>query len=1399
MSDTNTAGKIAIIGMACRFAGVETTEGFWDVVLNGRETLHRLSDEALRAAGVPDKDIQDPRYVKVSGSLLDADRFDPAFFNMTPREANYMDPQQRVFLECCQEAFEDAGYIPSEVGATVGVFGGSAVSTYLLHQVLGSPDKPGLNRQLHEFAHGNDKDFLTANVAYRLDLQGPCMSINAACSTGLLSVVQACKALLSYDCDYALAGAVRIELPAHIGYLYQEGGILSPTGRCHPFDSRAAGTIFTDGAGAFLLKRLEDAQADGDHIHAIVSGFAVNNDGAGKAGFSAPSESGQARLLHEALGFAGVDCREIGYLEAHGTGTAIGDPIEFRALQQAFPAADGRPYCALGSVKANVGHLNSAAGVAGLIKAVKVLQHRVIPPQINFEQPNAEIDLAGSAFYIPTSAREWPRDGAVGMAGVSCFGMGGTNVHVVLEEPPVRERARPAGGPALLVLSARSEAALERQRTRLLAHLQANPELALDEVAYTLQEGREQYAWRAALACASLQDAAAWTAPLRAQPARATGAMFLLPDSQVGHAAMGHGLYRALPAFRAAVDRCLTVLDRDPAGLPVRQLFQQGSHDGLAPAGAKASLFTLQYAMCDMWASLGVAPSALAGYGVGEFVAACITGVMSLEDSLTLVRLRATARAEGVATPQAHGEALVAALRRVRLAAPSMPLLSAATGTWIGHDQATDTDYWAQRVLAPVAPVQGLDIFLRSRPDHVPVEIGPGSALSDMARQHGAPFEVVSTLGDGGEDNPLMSLLDAVGRVWQSGLSVNWRPLRDGRPLHRVPLPTYSFDRQRCWVDSAPQSPLLAAPASVMLPTEEWTSVPSWQHTHLPLDMPASAPRNILLFCLDADGGLAHSLRERGHRVKVVRPGQAFSEEGGEYRVRPHERGDFERLAHGLRGTGWQPGQVIHAWTGSDANDCAPGDEALDLGLIGLMHIAQIMTPRLAGGIGDLRIVTERAVDIDGNGNVDPVHAMLTGAVRVLSNELAGVSCQCIDSDFRTMAGTGAALLRELDTPVSHPLIVLRHGRRWREFDESVRLATHAPQSTLLPHAGTYMITGGLGGLGAELAKWLARRGKVRLVLLGRSAPADDKLVQELNGRGAEVMVLSVDVTQRDALEKAVLAAEARFGRLHGVFHLAGRASSGTIATKSRATALETMSPKVRGTHNLAAVLASRQPGFVMLFSSIAALTGAAGQFEYAAANAFLDAFAQRMDDPTGCRWSSINWDTWRDAGMAVNIRLPAYLASQRERELAQAVGSAEGFRILEGIFNGGFPVRLAVSTRPLGARRSATRTLEDLDMPDRWQAQDHSGHDAKARIAAIWSHYLGHDHIGDDDDFFELGGDSLIATRVVGAINEAFAVGATVTDLLEIGRLAEFAEFIVVLSGKSSLENSDGLECQLW
>ncbi len=643
--------EIAIIGLTGRFPGAKNVDEFWHNLQNGIESISNFSDEELLQAGVDAALLSNPNYVKRNAVIEDAELFDADFFGFNPRDAEITDPQHRIFLECAWEALEKAGYNSEIYNGSIGVFAGSNLSGYLLNIYFNQNIRNSVDER--QIAIAGDKDYLATRTSYKLNLTGPSYTVQTACSTSLVAVHLACQSLLNGECDMALAGGVSISASRKAGYLYQEGSINSPDGHCRAFDAKARGTVGGEGAGIVVLKRLEDALNDGDFIHAVIKGSAINNDGSNKVSYTAPRIEGQAKVIKTAQLVAELEAETITYIEAHGTGTSLGDPIEIAALTQAFQSSTkNKNFCAIGSLKTNIGHLDAAAGVAGLIKTVLALKHKQIPPSLHFEEPNPQIDFANSPFYVNNKLSEWKVDKHPRRSGVSSFGIGGTNAHVILEEAPVFTTKESVSRPwQLLVISAKTQTALESATTNLANYLVQHPDSNLADIAYTLQVGRRNFNHRRALLCQDISDAIKiLTAPNQERVLnnysedRKHSIVFMFPGQGAQYVNMGRELYEAEPIFREQIDDCCELL-KPHLKLDLKDILHpstiEATEEQLKQTSlAQVALFVIEYALAKLWMAWGIHPQAMIGHSIGEYVAACISGVFSLEEALTLVVIR---------------------------------------------------------------------------------------------------------------------------------------------------------------------------------------------------------------------------------------------------------------------------------------------------------------------------------------------------------------------------------------------------------------------------------------------------------------------------------------------------------------------------------------------------------------------------------------------------------------------------------------------------------------------------------------------------------------------------------------------------------------------------------------
>ncbi|GIV97574.1 MAG: polyketide synthase [Herpetosiphonaceae bacterium] len=1488
LDTTNYANSVAIIGIACRFPGANNAEQFWQNLRDGVESISFFSDEELLAAGVDPALLKHPNYVKARGIIDHHDSFDAAFFGYSPREAEILDPQQRVLLELAWQALESAGYDPSAYQGMIGVYAGVGVNTYIMSNIIPNRDIGSSIGDL-QLVLGNDKDYVTTRISYRLNLEGPSVNVQSACSTSLVAVHLACQSLLSNECDLALAGGATVRTPQIAGYLYEPGGIMSPDGHCRAFSANAQGTVNGNGAGMVVLKRMEDALADGDTILAVIRGSAVNNDGGLKVGFTAPSIRGQARVIAEALAMAEVDPATITYVETHGTGTPMGDPIEVAALTKAFRAeTTGKGYCAIGSVKTNVGHLDAAAGVAGLIKTVLALQHKAIPPSLHFTAPNPEIDFANSPFYVNAQLRDWPSNGGPRRAGVSSFGIGGTNAHAIVEEPPAPAPTSPARPWKLLVLSARTPAALEARTKDLIEHLTAHPELDIADVCYTLQVGRKAFAQRKVVLCRDREDALA--ALESADPERIAGGVaeqtnrpviFMFPGQGSQHVGMAQELYASEPTFRKHIDQCATLL-KPHLGLDLRELFypsperwEQAAQQLNQTWITQPALFSIEYALARLWMSWGVKPEAMIGHSLGEYVAACLAGVFSLEDALALVAARGRLMRDlpggamlAVPLPRAEVERLLndelalaahngprncvvsgpvsaiealqrelegrevavrrlrtshafhspmmdpileafaEELRRVALKEPKLPFVSNVTGTWISAAEATSPDYWVRHLRQTVLMDEGLRTVLQ-QPGAVLLEVGPGRAMLTFARQNAAcqPDQIVvaslpPAAPDAGELQPdAPFLLRTLGRLWLAGVPINWPKFSSHEQRRRVPLPTYPFERQRYWLDAQPQAQSKRQPVAGKKPDlTDWFYVPVWKQVVRRSSSTQSHAQDQRWLIFAGEKPFSRQLVQRlavtDRQIAVISPGAGFAALGDDrWTINPNSRADYEALFAALRSRGFAPDMILYLWSLESGGANGPTLETVERAqrycLHGLLFLAQALAAQPGGEPPRITIITANAQAVTGDDLHAPEQALALGPATVIPQELQQLHCRVIDiaapeMDERRKEQLIDLLLEECAAE-GPALVALRGTQRWQQIYEPVRL--EGDGALPLRQGGAYLITGGLGGMGLELALYLARHFQARLALVGRSAfpareewerwrnehLADDPVSRTIDrllqceAAGAEVLVLQADVSNAGQMAAALRAARERFGPLNGVIHAAGVGGGGIIQFQDPAKMTPVLAPKVQGTLVLADLLRDEPLDVLVLCSSVRSVIGGPGRIDYCAANVFLDSFARYQATSGGLPVISINWDTWQSVGMSVEAARRMNI--DPSVDLADGMTPAEGVEVFQRSLSCGLP-QVIVATQDLELLIEREKSAAAALLGDRLNLfqQPKTLHPRPALatpyvaptteteriLAAIWQELLGIEEVGIHDNFFELGGDSVVSIQLIARASRA-------------------------------------------
>lgn len=1508
---------VAIVGLNGRFPGAANLEQFWQNLRAGIESIDVLDKETLDALGVPQHLRENPNFVNAEPRLANIDQFAASFFGYAPNQAKLLSPEQRLFLEVAWHALEHAGYSSEQYDGDIGVFAGMGMSTYLLFNLLNHPDIDPTDDSFAVML-GNDKDFLATRTSYHLDLKGPSFDVQTGCSTSLVATHLACESLLNGECDLALAGGVSVEMPQRAGYVYQASGIASPDGHCRPFDAQGQGTVFGSGVGVVVLKRLSDALADGDTIHAVIKGTAVNNDGALKLGYTAPSINGQADVIARAQAAANVSPDTIQYIEAHGTATELGDPIELAALQKVFQTKQDRKTY-IGSVKSNIGHLDSAAGVAGLIKTILGLQHKEIPPTCHFQTPNPKLNLEETQFAINNTLVPWQNGNGPRRAGVSSFGIGGTNAHVILEEAPQPSASDPAQEWQVLHLSAKTETAVNQLAHNLADHLEANPDVNLADVAYTLHRGRRTFNHRRAYVCKDVADAIhvlRGNDPerilQRVQPEQSRPVVFMFSGQGSQYVQMGRAFYENEPLVKQIVDDCAAIL-QPHLNLDLRDLLypapeqEEWATEQLRnTAVTQPALFTVEYALAQLWQSWGIQPTAMIGHSIGEYVAATLAGVFTLEDALHTVAQRGTLMQalpqggmlavsrpateietflpddlaigvinspkscvisgadEAIAqfstqleavniehrrlhTSHAFHSAMMDAalpafidhLATITLNAPTQPLISNVTGDWMSAEQATDPNYWAAQLRQTVQFAAGIET-LRSLDGAIFLEVGPGNALTTVVKQQigreSTQMSYASLRHPRQAEADRIRPLTTIGQLWLADAPLHWASYYQHQNRTRFPLPLYPFERQRYWVDPPQNNQPRHLSARKKAVVKDWFYLPNWQPS-----MPPTLTQSYLIdkkssWLIFADGAglgtrIEGFLRTHDQDVIVVREGEQFVHlDSSAYVINPFHTADYDALCQALHKENKWPDHILHLWNLT----AVPTTISTKIGLAfySPLYLTQALDKIRTEQTTQFHFVANHLYAITENETVRAEKRLLCGPTKVIPQEFDWIKTQLLDVQLPALNSwlwgeLTQLLLAEFGVDLAqttNQTIAYRGRRRWAlEYTPTPLKADDVTIPRLRPYATT-LITGGLGGLALATAHMLAQQSRAQLVLLHHSPfpartewsawldnnDASDRTTQRIQqlltieALGSKVHLLQADVTDLTSLQTAVSTVENQVGEIQAVIHTAGIAGGGLIQLKTDESAQAVLSPKVTGTRHLETIFADRHLDYMLLFSSLTALSGGIGQLDYCAANAFLDGFAYESEGKRPYPVISVNWADWAEVGMAVNTDAPAIIQQWRQQQRNHAILPDEGKEALRRILHHS-PTQMLISPRYLPAvladsdQLTLTYVIEHLTKVN--APSKNNGHTTdyaaprnkiEQQIVNIWQETLDIEQVGIYDNFFEIGGNSLVGIKLINRINETFQTHVSAVSLYEQPSVNKLTELIVQTQAGNGEEKSD-------
>ncbi len=1512
---------IAIIGMGCRFpGGANDPESFWQILHNGIDTMKEVPSSRwdIDAYYDPNPETLGKMYARQGGFLeVDVDQFDAEFFGLAPREVVTMDPQQRLLLEVSWEALENAGVASNKLaGSQTGVFIGINTTDYAQLQMR-VRDPNNLNAY---FFTGNTASVAAGRLSYLLGLEGPSIALDTACSSSLVTTHLACQSLRGGECDMALAGGVNLMLSEEGPIILSRMRALAVNGRCKTFDAAADGYGRGEGCALVVLKRLSDAIADSDNILALIRGSAVNHDGR-SSGLTVPNGLAQQKVIRAALANAKVNPNQMNYIEVHGTGTSLGDPIEVEALTNLLSEGRSRERpLMLGSVKTNIGHLEAAAGVAGLVKVVLAMQHQEIPPHLHLKTPNPAISWQDLPLVIPTEPTPWQTKAEQRrLAGISSFGMSGTNAHVVLEEAPKAkfvpsEIERPIH---LFTLSAKSERALKELTERVTSYLKIHDSKSMRDVCFTLNTGRSHWEHRLAIVTQQQEKSLEQLTALAAEKEIEGGfkgvvlqsykpkVAFLFTGQGSQYLGMGRQLYETQPTFRKALQLCDEIL-RLYLDVPLLEILYpddivraaQNSQLDLT-AYTQPALFALEYALFQLWQSWGIEPGAVMGHSVGEYVAACVAGVFNLEDALRLIAYRgelmqalpsegemvavfadeelvkaaiessagliSIAAINGPKNTVISGkrEAIQAVLKKlealkvdfrslkvshafhsplmepmlnafeqiarsVEYSPPQIRLISNLTGQSIEGGEIAQAEYWCRHIRESVRFSAGMQT-LHDCSCEVFIEVGPHPVLIGMGRQclPEASGVWLPSLRRGQSD--WQQLLHSLGQLYVRGVRVDWCGFDRDYSRRRRPLPTYPFQRQRYWSES------IIPPFSTSQSHEkfdDWFYEVEWQPKScertetLTAAIPSTSPGRWLIFAdrhQKIGTALAKLLEGRGDSYALVFPGESYQvTDGIHWQLDPAKPEDFQQLLTEIAAIDERPCQgIVHLW-GIDVApvesfvDSWSNDQLLSCGSV--LHLVQAMSAVKLASLPRLWLVTQDAQSVSQTASLAVNQAPLLGLSRVVAIEHPELWGGQIDlaSDDVTQAAT--CCLEEIWQPDTETEVAFRQGQRYVPRLRRQQAAATSTENLQIQSNGTYFITGGLGGLGLKLAKWLVDRGAGHLVLIGRrgASPTACEQINQLQELGAQIVVAKVDITQHSQVQDILAEIAESLPPLRGIIHLAGVLDDGVLLRQNWERFVKVMAPKIAGAWNLHLLTQDLPLDFFVSFSSIASLLGSPGQGNYSAANAFLDALAHyRRGQKLPA--SSINWSPWGETGMAAEL---GSLGQQRWAAAGvSAIAPQQGMEVLGRLLDrsaaqtGVLPVdwpkffqHFATEIEPTFLSQIAHETYSQVGSEPKWKSQQSellqqlTAASAKQRRVILTTHIqqnvatvLGRDLSQTIDlqlGFFDMGMDSLMTLELKNRLQGSLGQTLPSTLLFEYPTIEALVGYLI--DELLSLESSD-------
>ncbi|WP_156100742.1 type I polyketide synthase [Gillisia sp. Hel_I_29] len=1483
---------IAIIGMSGRFPKSNNINEFWEHLINGDELSKFYSDKELIEKGVSQNEIENLNYIKVDSRIDNSNTFDFSFFGYTPDEAAAMDPQIRLFHEHAWLALENAGYNPLSYKGKIGLYASASDNlNWRINNLLLKNENisPFFLNQI------SNKNFLTTLISYKLNLRGPSYFIDTACSSSLTAVHVACRNLLLRECSMAIVGGVSVDSSTTIGYHYKKGGINSKDGHCRAFDHKSSGVISGEGIGLVVLKRLSDAIDSNDNIYAVIKSSSVNNDGKAKIGYTAPSIEGQFDCIKAAYGAAKISPDSISYIETHGTGTRLGDPIEIEALNKVFENYKNHT-CAIGSVKNNLGHLDVAAGITGLIKTVLALKNKQIPPTINYEKPNHRINFNDGPFYVNTKLTKWVANDTPLRAGVSSFGIGGTNAHILLEENMDERKQEDSYNYKLLRFSARTEGSLERYTEKFLKYLKSDYSHNIADISYTLQKGRHDFMHRKFLVCDSKADAIMQieqgkllSSNLRDSTLK-SNIVFMFPGQGSQYIDMCLDLYKNDNVFRSIMNDGFKLLENlsgeNYEDIIYKSQINKDSEEKINKTiYAQPLLFLIEYALAKLLMAWGINPDFMIGHSLGEYSAACISNVFSFEEGLTLVYKRAAlinsvdkgemlavSVSEAQILPFLNDDVSIAAINSPELLVISgtiqamkeitkrlknrdiaymnlkashafhskmmepikdkfkscfenvlcsdmqIPIVSNLSGKPILSEEASSSNYWTKHLLETVNFSKGIEFLLKAN-DTVFIEIGPGNALTNLVKRNNrrlnlknTSISVVRSAKKSVDDNK--ELLLALGTLWSKGIDVNWDKYYYGKTRYKVPIPTYSFDTP---VFQSKVNPMNLLKHNNFIETKtnrrnvlDWFYLIEWKKSFISETSNIKILSNCFLIFLDNDEfskALTDKLKIDGNDVIIVKKGSSYSKtENFEYEINPLRENDYELLFQDISINNKVFDQIIYCWgignskINFESNDFKPRFQQANDVLLSLLKIYNNFRLEDYEKNIKLTVFSNLNHEILHGDSLNYNTASTSSMLRILSQENNKIKAFQIDVNVNET--NTDLILNELKYNFSDLVIGYRGKQRWTQRYENIKLGTLKNETKVIKY-GLYVITGGLGKIGYAFAKYLIETYEAKVILLGRSIlpPSNEwdnilicedydlniiEKIEKLKSLKDNVDYYQCDVSNFKSFSSVIENIEEKYNQINGVIHAAGVTNHNTfrfIKDVTNSVMEEHFKPKLNGLINLYKILYTKKVDFVWITSSLSTVLGGVTYMPYAAANGFMNSFVNANKNEIS-NWYCVNLDA-----------------------ISENNNKAINFKELMVVFERSFSfennTEIIISVDSLGEKLEKDNTLllknvEPTGMiterPSMVVAYKDATSPTEKQLQIIWVDFFKLERIGIQDDFFDLGGDSLKAITIMKRISNVFGIEISIHsfyDKLSIEKIALEIDIMLNIISMEEKKNS--------